>query len=131
MLLPTRGVADSWTVGGKTLTRQRFGRPTRRGRLWTVAATCQDRHVGGGGGLAGRALPESARSRPLGSALSGRDQIGAAGRDAEPLALVRTELVAHIVDDRADAGALVGLLVADQPDVADDAQVDRCRDQVR
>src|SRR5258708_888542 len=27
---------------------------TRRGRLRTVASPCQDRHVGGGGGLAGR-----------------------------------------------------------------------------
>ena len=52
-----------------------------------------------------------------------------AGR--EPLALVLAELVAHVVDDRADARALVGLLVAHQPDVAHDPEVDRRRDQVR
>src|SRR5262249_59782559 len=56
----------------------------------------------------------STRSLNLRSSL-GRDQIGAAGRDAEPLALVGAELLAHIVDDRADAGALVRFLVAHPP----------------
>src|SRR6266852_4608723 len=38
-----------------------FWPSTRRGRLRTVASPCQDRHVGGGGGLAGRRPPR----RPL------------------------------------------------------------------
>ena len=39
-----------------------FWPSTRRGRLRTVASPCQDRHVGGGGGLAGRTVaPPTAR----------------------------------------------------------------------
>src|SRR5947209_19341598 len=41
-----------------------FWPSTRRGRVRTVAATCQDRHFGGGGGLAGRTLqPSSGNDR--------------------------------------------------------------------
>src|SRR5437899_6114765 len=39
-----------------------FWPSTGRGRVLTVASTCQDRHLDGGGGLAGRALQPSSEN---------------------------------------------------------------------
>src|SRR5437868_4136134 len=42
-----------------------FWPSTGRGRVRTVAATCQDRHFDGGGGLAGRTVEPRRPRRPL------------------------------------------------------------------
>src|SRR5437660_4652382 len=42
-----------------------FWPSTARGRVRTVAATCQDRHLDGGGGLAGRTVEPRRPRRPL------------------------------------------------------------------
>ena len=74
-----------------------------------------------GGDVAGRQGGGHSQRR-----LGRRHRVAALG-DREPFALVLAELFAHVVDHRADAGALVGLLVAHQPDVAHDLEVDRAR----
>ena len=98
---------------------------------FSLIADCAAMAAAGNHGLLSFVGPtvEAAREEEAESLI--RSRRCAARRKAEPFALVLAELVAHVVDHRADAHALVGLLVAHQPDVADDLEIDRRRDQVR